>query len=231
MDEIGRLTGEFEKNLTDSNAQEQYIARRTLMLDDEEKDAWYSPAKRTASAAELEASKIIWTIREYEREALYGDRASETLPGPFTRDMGGQFLTNINRIERSKIFYIAKQMPKGSHLHLHFNAELHPKKAVERARDLDTMFVRSTRPLLKQSDFQETEMVFDVLPANTDCADIFTENYNPEFKAAGSKPWMKWKTFIDRFSVVYDGDPETWISGKMVLSEGETYGMHQTLNG
>jgi adenosine deaminase CECR1 len=221
----------IERNLRDASSQADYRERRALLVDDEESSAWYQRAKQNASSTELEAAKIVWKIREDERGSLYGDKASEAVPGPHTRDMGGQFLTNIKRIERSKIFYIAKNMPKGAHLHLHFNAELHPKRSVERAREQETMFVRSTRPLLKHLDFQTAEMVFDVLPADTDTADIFSENYNPEFKAPGCRPWMRWKDFCENFAHVYDGDPETWIAGKMVLSEHEAYGTNQTLNG
>lgn len=121
-----------------------------------------------------------------------GNLPSEAVPGPKVRDMGGQFLPNRCRIERSRVFDIARHMPKGCHLHIHFNTELPPEKLLLHARWLqDTMFVRTTQPLLKKEDFEKAEIVFNVMPKTTVTASIFSIEYNSDIKAKGANPWMR----------------------------------------
>jgi adenosine deaminase CECR1 len=149
--------------------------------------------------------------------------------------MGGQFLSNKDRVVNfSRLYQIALRMPKGCHLHLHFNAELAPEILVQEARRQPNMFIRSTQPLLKDEDYDTTEIVFNVMPIDTPTVDIWSPNYKPEFKSADARPWMKWTTFQDEFKKRRNpdrNDPETWIRSKMVLHEDEVYGQTQTTNG
>ncbi|KAK7606697.1 hypothetical protein JOL62DRAFT_586335 [Phyllosticta paracitricarpa] len=215
---------------------QNYQTTREELLKDLEPRCWDYTARTNASEVEQKAAKIVQRIREDERINLFGNVPSEAIPGPTARDMGGQFLTNKSRIEESKLFDIAKQMPKGAHLHAHFNAELDVSDLLKRARDLDTMFIRATRPLLEPQDYLETEMVFTVLPTDHPEADPFSNDYNPDWKSPGSNPWVKWKAFQAKFlekrpTNLGDMDAETWVWGKMVLGEEEVYGTKQTLNG
>jgi adenosine deaminase CECR1 len=159
--------------------------------------------KLFASDKEKRAAEIVRLIREDERDNHFGNRASEAIPGPETLDMGGQFLTNRERIEGSKIFWISKHMPKGAHLHLHFNAELQPEILLREARDVPNMYIRSTQPLLTEADLVETEMVFNVIPDDTVSSNVFLRTYNPEWKAPGSQPWMRWSDFREEFDLRY----------------------------
>jgi adenosine deaminase CECR1 len=145
--------------------------------------------------------------------------------------MGGQFLTNKSRIAESKILTMAEKMPKGMHLHLHFNAELQPDILIERAKENDCMFIRSTQPLVRNEDYDETEMVFSVLPLSTEPVNIFSPYYNPEFRAPGSKPWMRWSTFREEYFKRKGVHAEEWIKTKLILTENEVYGITQTTNG
>lgn len=193
---------------------------------------WDYPARSTASPAELRAQTIVWTIREAERVGeLFGNIASEAIPLETTRDMGGQYLTNKDRIMKSRIFDIAKRMPKGMHLHLHFNAELQPDELIKRAITMECMFIRSTQPILTEKDYAETEMVFNILPLNTPTVNIFSTNYKPEFRAPGATPWMRWSTFRNEYQKLRQGTAEEWIKEKLILSEEEAYNVRQTTNG
>ena len=213
-------------------AQVDYDARKSGLLDSESRVAWDATARATASAAEMRAQTIAFKIREDERVSLFGNVATEAIPGSDTRDMGGQFLTNKERILKSKIFYMAEKMPKGCHLHLHFNAELHtPDDFIEKAQENPNMYVRSTRPILTEPDYDEAEIVFNVLPSSTVQADIFNHAYDPEFRAPGAKPWMKWSKFRTAFYRRRRVNPEKWIIRKLVLTEEEVYGISQTTNG
>jgi adenosine deaminase CECR1 len=230
----------FERYLQNgAEYQKLYEKHKKDLLETEIVEAWDRQARNNASDAEMMANTIIWRIREDERDNLFGNKASESIPAPTTRDMGGQFLTNRDRIEgQSKVFRIAQEMPKGCHLHLHFNAEIPPPILIEKARDISNMFVRSTLPIVKEKDYAETEMVFNVMPENTLAADIFCPDYKPDWKAPGAMPWMKWSDFRREYQARWtidatprDKDAEDWIRKKMILSEEEVYGISQTTNG
>jgi adenosine deaminase CECR1 len=227
----------FQKGVQDQSQNLKYTKQHLQLVEKEQKDAWWYKAKQKATDTEYQADLIVFKIREHERENLFGSKASEAIPGPETRDMGGQFLTNRDRIEESKVYEIAKAMPKGGHLHLHFNAELSPEILIERARDRETMFIRSTQPLISDEAFDEAELVFDVLPLDTPQADLFSAAYNPEFRAPGCRPWMQWIRFREEFRIRrsdkdnINSDPEKWIKTKMVLGADVVYDQTQTVNG
>jgi adenosine deaminase CECR1 len=184
-----------------------YLKGRLELLQGEDDIAWDRAVKKKSSQVEKKAGKIVIAIREYERKVTFGNIASEAIPGPETRDMGGQFLTNKSRIEtRSLLYKISKLVPKGALLHLHFNAELHPERLLEEARDMKaTMFIRSIRPLRTQEDLDLTEMVFNVMPEDTLSVDIFSKDYQgtaTNFKGANAckEIWMRWQEFRVKFN-------------------------------
>lgn len=200
--------------------------------------SWDYAARSSASEAEKKVERIIWKIREDERDNLFGNKASEAIPGPETLDMGGQFLTNRGRIDKSKLFKIARRLPKGCHLHLHFNAELSPTILVEEARKIPNMFIRSTEPLLDKEpgsdkdSYATCELVFNVMAENTPAVNIFSPEYKGEFRAPGARPWMRWRDFINEYEGRHGKDTaEGFILSKMVLTEEEVYGNSQTTNG
>ncbi|KAL1616817.1 hypothetical protein SLS54_008209 [Diplodia seriata] len=224
---------QLKQNLNNSQQQEDYDKRRKDLLQQEQTESWDKDARSSASEAENRAAHIVWKIREHERDNLFGNKATESIPDESTRDMGGQFLTNRERIDcESKLFDIVKHMPKGAHLHAHFNAELPVDELLDRAKNMDTMFVRSIVPLLAPEDLEKTEIVFTVLTSNHPEADLFSKDYKPDFKNTTNNPWMKWINFQRRFSDQNGGrDATEWVMTKMILSEEEVYGTSQTVNG
>jgi adenosine deaminase CECR1 len=208
-----------------------YEKSKKVLLREESDTSWDRNARLTASEAEREAGAIIWQIREDDRDNLFGNKASESLPGPDTLDMGGQFLTNRERIQSSRLFDIAYTMPKGCHLHLHLNAEINPKQLLAKAREIPNMFIRSTQPLVEDKDYSDTEMVFNVMPESTISVDIFHPEYRPDWRSAGATPWMRWSKFREELQAKKGLEAEAWVLGKMILSEEEVYGISQTTNG
>ena len=220
----------FQRNLRNSSAQSDYDKHRAALLAAERIGSWDRIATETATLAEREAAEIIWRIREHERDGLFGNKPGETIPGPDTLDMGGQLLTNHSRIERSELFRIARQAPKGCLLHIHFNTEIESREIIRRSRDLDTMYIRSTRALVIPQDYDDCEIVFSVLPASTASANIFTKDYDDLLSSGDENVWMRWKTFCKIFKEHRGEDADDWISSKIALGE-EVYGPRQTLNG
>lgn len=228
--EIQQTTSAFDEaiaNPADAGSQE-YTKRREDLLDKETEDAWDRPAQSSmTNPHEKRASEIIATLRIFEREDIFGNMPSESVPGPETRDMGGQFLTNKSRIEgKSKMFEIARKVPKGALLHLHFNAELHPERLLEEARTMENMYVWSIQPLRTLDDLEATEMIFNVLDKDTPDNDIFS----PDYKGCGNnwrqenmKPhvWMKWSTFRRDFEKQFPGKYEQKTSGTLRDENGD----------
>ncbi|KAJ8109399.1 hypothetical protein OPT61_g7486 [Boeremia exigua] len=208
----------FDGALEDVEGIKDYSTRHEQLLDAEDQQAWDRGARPDPESrsfrTEERAAAIVRAVRNYEREYVFGNMPSEAIPAKSTRDMGGQFLTNKKRInERSKLFEIANLVPKGALLHLHFNSELFPDQLMERAREMETMYIRSIRPLVKEEDLKETEIVFNVMdPAQVEeGVDIFSENYpgdatNWRTGPMKFKVWMKWIDFQERFKERFGKD-------------------------
>ncbi|KAF2260166.1 Metallo-dependent hydrolase [Lojkania enalia] len=203
--------GLFNAALEDSQAQRKYEKNRTQLVQTEHATSWDREARQSASPSEIKACKIILAIREFERDVLFGNIPGEALPENGTLDMGGQFLTNKSRIENgSKLFQIAKAVPKGAILHLHFNAELHPERLLQEARKMKNMFIRSTLPLntIEQVKDPKTEVVFDVKPISHPSNNIFDPGYkgrNSNWKDPKMQDsiWMRWEDFCKEFKNRY----------------------------
>ncbi|KAF2646190.1 Metallo-dependent hydrolase [Massarina eburnea CBS 473.64] len=202
--------------LVESTLLKSVKEERAALVKAEVNRAWDHEATESASENEKLAAFIICELREFERkcEEIFGNIASEAIPKPTTRDMGGQFLTNKERIEtKSKLFEIAKEVPKGSLLHLHFNAELNPERLLQQAQKMDNMYVWSTDALTSDQALRNTEMMFKIMPSNTTSNDIFSVDYDDKHKDQkgekradswkheifNNKVWMRWDEFRSAF--------------------------------
>lgn len=221
-----------------------YHDDRKRLLDAESEQSWDHDAKSSSSTLEHQANGIFRMIRENERTLLFGDRPGEHLPAPDTRDMGGRFLVNKDRIEASRIYQIAKRIPKGCHLHVHMNSELPIECLLCNIRRLpQTMFIKSSRRLVDPEDFSIAEILFDVFPEDHPQVDIFTaKEFNPGTCADENDSWMKWAVFRQSFpggSALSDTETnntrldaaELWISSKITFNADRAYNTMQTLNG
>jgi len=201
----------------------------------ENDSAWDRPARPKDKSrskddkVEERADAIIRAIREYERVVTFGNRPSEALPLENDRDMGGQYLTNKDRIDNeSKLYQIARNVPKGALLHLHFNAELHPEILLVRARKMKNMYIRSIIPITKKEHLGETEMIFNICdPTTVDPGvNIFSDSYpklmdqeNPKAESYLKTTWMPWSDFQEEFERKFPGEyqdeePETFQAGQ-----------------
>jgi adenosine deaminase CECR1 len=240
----------FVNAMGNEEAIETYNRDHAKLLKDEEENAWDRHAKPKITLEsdddkiEERAATIIGAIREFERNVVFGNLPSETVPGPETLDMGGQFLTNKDRIDnQSKLYEIAKMVPKGALLHLHFNAELHPEHLLEQARDMPNMYIRSLRSLESEADLGLTEVVFNVLDASAvePNVNIFSNSYlgytfHPKNKD-NRAVWMRWSKFQKEFekkafskdyrqqepSIIQEVPHSCAEPGKMSLSPAENW--------
>ena len=200
----------FNKELNSEVSFRSYKRKHQEFLEAENAAAWDQDAKDKANDLEKQAGAIIRAIREFERDVVFGNKAGEELPDKDSLDMGGQFLTNKDRIEqKSKIFKMAKKVPKGAILHLHFNAVLHPWRLLKEARKSQNMRIRSTKPIQNENDLNEAEIVLAVKPEAYISANIFSPKYAAKVPNAhkDSKKeqslWMKYDAFLKGFDSRY----------------------------
>lgn len=105
-----------------------------------------------ANRSEAEASKILAHMRE-EDNAGFAARAISP---------GQHFLHVRDLLEDTRLFQVARMVPKGAHLHLHFNSTLLPVVLLGFAKDMVNMYIWSDHRLLTDSDFRDCKLEFSL---------------------------------------------------------------------
>ncbi|KAG4427099.1 hypothetical protein IFR05_017418, partial [Cadophora sp. M221] len=188
-------------------------------------------AQLTAASSDIEktAAEIVQKIRAYDWDNTYGKPLNVT----GKRVQGEHFLGNVDLINKTELFKIAKKMPKGAHLHIHFNSCLPAKFLVKQARDIKAMYIRSTLPLTTRQNWIDSRISFMVMTPHeathvkdsdgnkqsVDLGNVFDEDYV-------SNRWMPYKQFQRQFFFRDDSGQM-----KMHISEEEAHGTRQTSRG
>jgi adenosine deaminase CECR1 len=213
---------------TDSN---DYFRQRREVVRREKTLAFDYRCRVRASRNECHANDIIQRLRELDRISVYGSAQPRQGFGgqSHPRYPGDHFLVNRPLIEQTNLFKVAQRMPKGGHLHIHFNACLQPNVLLEIAAEMDRMFVTSDIPLTPHHDylaFDRCEIQFSILtPDKERPGDIFSQDYQ-------SRQTMKFSEFLERFPKVHPQmEAMEWLKTKLVVHEGETYNVCQTSTG
>ncbi|KAI1366438.1 hypothetical protein F5Y08DRAFT_327330 [Xylaria arbuscula] len=105
-----------------------------------------------ANRVEDEANRILAHMRDQD-SAVY---AAHDLSS------GQHFLHVRDRLEDTRLFQIARMVPKGAHLHLHFNSTLLPGVLLGFAKDMVNMYIWSDRRLITEGDFRECKLEFSL---------------------------------------------------------------------
>ncbi|PHH67735.1 hypothetical protein CDD83_6445 [Cordyceps sp. RAO-2017] len=130
------------------------------------------------------------------------------------------------------MFDVARHLPKGAHLHIHYNACLPPRVLLGIAAGMDRMFVTSDLPLLPDDDFtsfDRCELQFSILSPERERerpGDVFSPAYRP-------RETMSFARFLRDFPRDHPraDSPERWLEQKLLFDEQEAYGPLQTANG
>ncbi|PWW76862.1 Metallo-dependent hydrolase [Tuber magnatum] len=200
-------------------SQDEYERVREKLLARDRGVAFDTQAIARATKLERSADQVVKRIRQHERAHLgvspsNGSGSSE------------HFLGNLENINRSQLMEISKMMPKGAHLHCHFNTCLHPSFLIRQARGMKSMFIRSSVALVRPEDFVRAAISFAVLPPDTPGSDIFDWGYS-------SLEWAPYPDFLERFpgEMLGGEGPESWLANKMIIREQEAHDIHQTTHG
>ncbi len=185
-----------------------------------------------ATAAEKAADKILQRIKEQDMSVYQkASPRTDSLGQSHARFYGDHFLSNVELIEKTRLFSLCKAMPKGAHLHIHFNANLHPNFLLSIASKMDRMYIWSSMPLTEKAALDKCRIQFSILsepslkeknPGPPGSADVFTPGY--------SSGWMSFKLFRAAFPK-YWGNVDNWLQNKLVFHEEETHNPLQTAAG
>lgn len=131
-----------------------YKSARDQVLKFEGALAFDYNCKIWASQTERRANEIMLKVRESDIKEVYEAAPPRKGYGGqlHPRFFGDHFLSNLHLIEKTKLYEIVRRMPKGAHLHIHFNANLLPNVLVDIAKDMDRMYITSDIPLVPGGD-------------------------------------------------------------------------------
>ncbi|KAI1102065.1 Metallo-dependent hydrolase [Jackrogersella minutella] len=115
--------------------------------------------RKHASPEEQAANDVLLKQRQTDDEQLFRST------GRLAED---HFSRNLPIIENTQLLKSARHMPKGAHLHVHFNSTLLPKFLLDIAKEMPNMYIsNATHQLRSKSDFDNCEIVFNLRNAET----------------------------------------------------------------
>ncbi|KAH8722299.1 hypothetical protein BGZ61DRAFT_348322 [Ilyonectria robusta] len=210
---------------------DDYLALRGQMLHREKALDFDFSCRNDSSPDERRAETIIQRLKREDKAGVYDAAPPRTgFNGQkHPRFAGDHFLSNLPLINQTALFDVARHMPKGAHLHIHFNACLAPNVLLNIAKGMDRMFITSNIPLLSDDDcasFDQCEIQFSLMSTEKECpGDLFSTTYE-------SRQTMKFQDFLKRFPQYYSQTTaEEWLLNKLMFDERETHNHLQTASG
>ncbi|KAH8195438.1 hypothetical protein TruAng_010390 [Truncatella angustata] len=180
-----------------------------------------------SSQSERQARHLLEIARHNDEIVFYSENPGlEGYHGQIhPRFSGDHFLTNLDLIDRTVLFKVAQRMPKGAHLHVHFNSTLLPNALLDIAEKMEQMYISSDKPLTSVENLNTCEVQFlmkapevvkgdrekmgitsvkssrSPTPEPEEC-DLFHEGYH-QVVAGQRLSWMKYRTFREQWDKVY----------------------------
>ncbi|KAH7151685.1 hypothetical protein B0J13DRAFT_246328 [Dactylonectria estremocensis] len=210
---------------------DHYHAMRSQLLDREKTLDFDYGCRKQSSPDERRAEAIIQRLKREDGAGIYDAAPPRTGFGgqKHPRFAGDHFLSNLPLINQTALFDVARHMPKGAHLHIHFNACLAPNVLLNIAKGMERMFITSNIPLVPDNGY-----------ANYDCCEIQFSLMSPEKEKPGdlfsdtyeSRQTMKFQQFLNMFPKHYNKvTAEEWLLNKLIFDEQETHNHLQTAAG
>jgi adenosine deaminase CECR1 len=182
-----------------------------------------------ATPLEKQANKVLQQLKESDIARFYetapkkrGYRGQE-----HPRFYGDHFLSNADLIEKTQLFALCRAMPKGAHLHIHFNANLRPGVLLGIARDMERMFIWSNIPLVGDEAFDLCRIQFSIMNAAAVEEKGEGNPFDSSYQAGSVMQFQQ-------FRKAFPGGPEaadSWLQRKLVFQEDEAHNLLQTQEG
>ncbi|AEO58941.1 hypothetical protein MYCTH_2306716 [Thermothelomyces thermophilus ATCC 42464] len=188
-----------------------------------------SACTKTAKPIEVKANAVFQHLKKNDIARFYetapkkrGYRGQE-----HPRFYGDHFLSNADLIEQTQLFALCRAMPKGAHLHIHFNSNLPPSVLLGIAKDMKRMFIWSNIPLDRPEAYDLCRIQFSIMNEKAveerGAGNLFHKDY-------GGGTVMQFQEFRE----AYPGGPEAadaWLQSKLVFQEEEAHNLLQTAEG
>ncbi|KHJ33649.1 putative adenosine deaminase family protein [Erysiphe necator] len=205
----------------------------------------------TSSEIEVRAARILKKIIALDDEQVYRRESDVMGQEAEKRCRGRHFLGNVDLINKTELIKVAKKMPKGAHLHIHFNSCLSANFLVHLARNKDAMYISSTLPLTTTENMALAQISFMVMTLHeathiinsegvevlVPLGNVWEEDYIPNSWMPYEKfhtqfdPYDKWTGKGKNYGLERTLAAETWLVEKIQFSEDEAHNSKQTCNG
>lgn len=225
--------------------------QKRRLLEREKALAFDHEATRSSGDVEKKAAARVRQAMEKDLEDVYGTAAAQMgyAGQEHPRLFGDHFLTNKPLIEESRLYRIARKMPKGAHLHIHFNANLEPGFLIDVAKTMENMYISSDIPLVQASSSNDyTNFDRCRIQFNLRKLEIQGENrgnlFDRDYEARQFMPFSAFreeferryptylKAFEGRFPSYKEGSlADKWLCSKLVFDEEEAHNRLQTSEG
>ncbi|KAK2592020.1 hypothetical protein QQS21_010291 [Conoideocrella luteorostrata] len=209
-----------------------YFKYRSEVMQREKNLDFDSRCRDRATELEKRADAIIHKLRKQDQNQIYdsaGFRQGHA-GQRHKRFAGDHFLSNVDLIDRTALFDIASHMPKGGHLHIHYNACLPPSVLLDIAKGQTRMFITSDLPLIPDNNFanfDRCEIQFSIIMSPLD--EVPGNLFSPEYK---SRQTMNFIEFLDQAPQHFHRlTPDEWLQQKLEFCEEEAHGILQTAAG
>lgn len=216
-----------------ATTREKYDALRKRMVDSEEALSFDYSCRSRATDEEKLVDRIITKLRLEDEETVYKTRQDGRKIRLDHNFPGDHFLSNRERINQTSLFKVARRVPKGAHLHIHFNSCLLPEVLLDIAKGMkDRMLISSDVPLVPNKDylnnFADCEIQFALMRKGDQEPEtepnIFSLNYKVDPNDS-ERQWMKFDTFRDEFPEDFMGlSAQKWLASKLVFQKEEAQG-------
>lgn len=193
----------------------------------------------TATPKEQRVDQILQALKHDDDKTVYAAAPPRKGFGgqQHARFAGDHFLSNRLLIDRSKVFRVARKVPKGAHLHIHFNACLLPHVLLDIAAGMEQMYITSDLPLVeagaprdRHHNLRRAKIQFSIMAQPASTGDLFAAGYKDREGA------MKFREFLAAFPQRFPekdlgADVMTWLQEKLIFRPEEAHDLLQTVGG
>lgn len=213
---------------------DEYFHMRSQVLRSEKTLDFDYRCRARATDLERRVDDIIQRLRVQDVANIYDTAEHRKGFGgqEHQRFPGDHFLSNVDLINQTALLDVARKMPKGAHLHIHFNACLLPHVLLDIAKGMNRMFITSDLPLVPDNDYvsyEKSEIQFSLkCHDKEDPGDLFSPDYKP-------RQTMRLTDFLKRFPREYGkelgSEADGWLMNKLVFHDEEAHNCFQTAAG
>ncbi|KAK3995893.1 hypothetical protein QBC44DRAFT_305082 [Cladorrhinum sp. PSN332] len=242
LDANALFTAAATSEAYDNTAQEYNILRREIGAAEAALAFDHVCAKKAnedkTRAYEVKANERLQQLKRDDIRHHYD--TAESVPGyhgqRHPRFFGDHFLSNVPLIEQTQLFQVFRAMPKGAHLHIHFNANLLPHFLLDIAKKMDRMYVWSNIRLADPTALDLCRIQFSILSPDAVKKRGEGNVFKPDYQGGNGKEpkVMQFKQFLEEFPIRQGNSHESvdaWLQNKLVFQQEETYGLLQTAEG